>query len=101
MKSEKTKRQAQIRMQQQLELLFIFYWLLWVSFWLINYLKTRDAIESFYIVPFEREIRVNDSAKTYLQSRKRYAWKKYVNKELDYKERVKKASRKRDQSLDK
>tara|TARA_B100001057_G_scaffold497581_1_gene602103 strand:- start:377 stop:688 length:312 start_codon:yes stop_codon:yes gene_type:complete len=101
MKSEKTRRRYRVRFQQQLELLFVFYWILWALFWIKNYFKTKDAIESYHDVPFTRESHGNDSDKTYLRNRKRYAWTKYINKKLDYKERIKKARRKKDQILDK
>mgnify|MGYP001331544761 FL=1 len=101
MKNEKIKRQSRVRVQQQLELLFVFYWIFCVFFWLVNYFKTRDSIESYYDIPLIREAHTNDSDKDYLKNRKRYAWIKFINKAPDYKERIRKARRKKDQMLDK
>ena len=101
MKDEKTKRHSRIKFQQRLELLFIFYWVLCIIFWIIKYIKIRDAKESCFDNPFQREIQNNDSNATYLQTRKRYAWVKYINRELDYKERIKRANRKKNQTFDK
>ncbi|RPG59488.1 MAG: hypothetical protein CBD51_003120 [Flavobacteriales bacterium TMED191] len=89
--SEKTKRHECIHFQQQLELAFAGQWILYIFSFIFNYLKTRDATLSYYDNVFEREAYGNEADKDYLSRRKRYAWIKYINKEYDFKERVKRS----------
>ena len=73
-----TVRHETIHFQQQLELLFVFQWLLYGLFWLIGQVKYRDGSKAYYESPFEREAYQNDKDEDYLKNRKRYAWVRYI-----------------------
>ena len=91
--NEKTKRHECIHFQQQLECLFIGFYMIYILSYLYNLVKFRDPREAYYQVCFEREAFGNESQKDYLENRKRYAWAKYINRDLDYKERIRKSKR--------
>ncbi len=76
--SEKTKRHETIHFQQQIELLFVFQWVLYVLFWLINLIRFRDGAVAYREIPFEREAYRNEHDEKYLQVRKRFAWLHHV-----------------------
>lgn len=76
--SEKTKRHETIHFQQQLELFFVFQWILYGFFWLVSYAKTRNGKDAYYNNPFELEAYDNDKKEDYLEVRPRFAWVKYV-----------------------
>ena len=80
--SKTTKRHETIHFQQQLELGFIFQWLLYVMFWLIGLVRYRDGAVAYKENPFEREAYANERKFTYLEKRKRYAWTAYINPKL-------------------
>ena len=67
-----------IHFQQQLELLFIGFYLLYLFFWLAALTKLRDGADAYHEIPFEREAKYNQYASNYLETRKRYSWAKYV-----------------------
>ena len=79
--SERVKRHETIHYQQQLELLFIFQWLLYVIFWAWGMVKYRDGKKAYRENPFEREAFGNDRTQGYLASRPRYNWFKYMREE--------------------
>ena len=93
--SEKTKRHECIHFQQQLELAFVGQFILYGLSYLYHLIKLRDPREAYYSICFEREAGGNESDKNYLKNRKRYAWIKYIGREYDYKERIKRAGRDR------
>ena len=78
--SERVKRHETIHYQQQIELLFIFQWLLYVIFWAWGMAKYRDGKTAYKENPFEREAFGNDRDENYLSSRPRYNWIKYLKK---------------------
>lgn len=73
-----TVRHETIHFQQQLELLFVFQWLLYGLFWLAGLIRYRDGAKAYYESPFEREAYANDKDEDYLHNRRRYAWVKYI-----------------------
>ena len=75
--SETTKRHETIHFQQQLELLFIFQWILYGLFWVIGFLKYRNGKKSYYQNLFEQEAYDNEDDINYLSNRKRYSWWNY------------------------
>jgi len=75
--SKITKRHETIHFQQQLELLFVFQWILYGFFWLKNYIKSRDTFNAYYMNPFEQEAYHNEDNVDYLKERKRYSWWKH------------------------
>ena len=66
-----------IHFYQQLELLFIFHWLLYAGFYFFFRFKglTHDA--AYRRIPFEKEAYEHEGAKSYLIGRKPYHWVKY------------------------
>jgi hypothetical protein len=81
--SEKTKNHETIHYQQQLELLFIFQWILYGLFHVINLAKYKDAAIAYYENPFECEAYDNDQDLDYLETRKHYAWIRYIWKKAE------------------
>tara|TARA_X000000950_G_scaffold211112_1_gene253899 strand:- start:612 stop:1016 length:405 start_codon:yes stop_codon:yes gene_type:complete len=74
-----TRRHETIHFQQQLELLFLFQWILYVLFWVIGlFVYKFDGNKAYRENPFEREAYANDRKTKYLsETRKRYAWINY------------------------
>ena len=75
---DKMKRHETIHYQQQLELLFVGQWILYVVFWLWNLALYRNGAIGYMNNPFELEAYANDDNEDYLLTRKRYAWAKHV-----------------------
>ena len=75
---EKTLRHETIHYHQQLELLFVLHWLLYVLFHLKGMMTERDGENAYRQNPFELEAYDNDSKEDYLESRKLFAWVKYI-----------------------
>tara|TARA_R100001509_G_scaffold143548_1_gene99381 strand:+ start:11343 stop:11699 length:357 start_codon:yes stop_codon:yes gene_type:complete len=73
-----TRRHETIHFQQQLELLFLGFFLLYVVFWLRALVKTKSGSEAYRVIPFEIEAYSNESNEEYLRNRKRFAWIKYL-----------------------
>jgi hypothetical protein len=74
---DRTRVHETIHFQQQLELLFIFQWVLYAFFWLIGLIKYKSATKAYYESPFEQEAYKGALVTNYLQERKRYSWWKY------------------------
>ena len=64
---------------QQYELLFIFQWILYVSFWLVGLIRYRDTRRAYQENPFEKEAYANDEDLTYLVNRPFWAWTRYIS----------------------
>lgn len=76
--TEETKRHETIHYHQHLELLFIGFWLLYVSFWIRGLFKKQDGAESYRSNPFEVEAYTHESEEDYLEKRKLFSWVKYI-----------------------
>ena len=76
--SDTTRRHETIHFQQQLELLFVFQWILYGLFWLVGLVRYRDGAKAYREIPFEREAYSNEKKFTYLEKRKRFAWVSYI-----------------------
>lgn len=76
--SDTTKNHETIHFQQQLELLFVFHWLLYGIFYLKNYYLYRDGATAYRESPFEREAYENEFNLTFLETRERYNWRHYI-----------------------
>ena len=66
--SESTLRHERTHFEQQKELLILPFYILYLIFW---------PFYGYRNIPFEREAYDNQNNKTYLETRKRYAWLKY------------------------
>ena len=76
--SSRTKNHETIHYKQQLEMLFIFQWVLYGLFHIVGLIRYRNGQEAYYKNPFEREAYNNDINLNYLDSRKPYAWVEYI-----------------------
>ena len=75
---ERLKNHETIHYHQQLELLFVGQWLLYVFYWLKGLIKYKDGAVAYAESPFEREAYANDANLDYLKKRERFAWRKYI-----------------------
>ena len=91
-----TKRHECIHFQQQLELGFLGFFILYALSYLHGLWKYRDAPTAYRENVFEREAFSGDCMKDYLEKRPRYRWVKHWRDDKDdYKERIKRARRNR------
>lgn len=65
-----------IHIAQQGELLVIPFYILYVTEWIVKLLF--HGKKAYYNISFEREAFTNEYDKNYLQTRKPYAWFKYI-----------------------
>ena len=75
---EELKNHETIHYHQQLELLFVGQWLLYVFYWLKGLIKYKDGAVAYRESPFEREAYENDQNLNYLKNRERFAWRKHI-----------------------
>lgn len=73
--SHKTINHENIHWQQQLEMLIVFFYILYFVEWVIKMCFMKDA---YMNLSFEREAYNNDINFDYLATRKPYAWIKYI-----------------------
>jgi hypothetical protein len=71
-------RHETIHFRQQVELLFVFHWLLYGLFYTISRLKGQRHYIGYRYNPFELEAYGNDSNPEYLKQRKLFAWLRYL-----------------------
>lgn len=76
-----TKNHEAIHYHQQLELLFIGQWILYVFYWLKGLITYRSGEIAYRQSPFEREAYSNEYNLNYLKTRKAFAWRNY--REID------------------
>lgn len=88
---ERLIRHERIHFRQQVELLFVFHWLLYGLFYLISRLKGHRHYIAYRYNPFEIEAYQHDRDALYLSRRNPYAWTKslktfilYLNRKKDY-----------------
>lgn len=71
-----------IHIVQQRELLVVFFYILYVSFWLYYLYKFRHNSDrnriAYMSIPFEREAYINTKDYGYLLRRTPYSWIKYI-----------------------
>ena len=76
--SDRTKNHETIHYKQQLEMLFVFQWVLYGFFHIVGLIRYRNSQGAYYENPFEREAYDNDTNLRYLDNRKPYAWIRYI-----------------------
>lgn len=76
-----TRRHETIHYHQQLELLFVFQWILYGLFWVVGLVRYRDGEKAYYENPFEREAYSNAKKTTYLDKRPLWNWRHYMNED--------------------
>ena len=77
--SKSTIRHERIHIEQQKELLVVFFWLLYIWYWLRGRIQGMTNSESYMNIPFEREAYRNEENPMYLFKRRPFAWKNYIN----------------------
>jgi hypothetical protein len=75
--SARTNIHELIHFFQQIELLFVGHWILYVIFYIVERSKGMKHDLAYRNNPFEREAYANENL-TYLITRKPYAWLKYM-----------------------
>ena len=83
--SETDKIHETIHYQQQLELLFVGQWLLYLLFYVVGFVKHRNGMLAYLHNRFEVEAYNNENNKDYLITRRRWSWinEREINKK-DY-----------------
>lgn len=76
--SDSVKNHEAIHYQQYIELFFIGFIMLYLSFWIINLLRGMKGSEAYFNIPFEKEAYYNDANMEYLKDRERYAWARFL-----------------------
>jgi len=73
-----TINHEQIHSAQMRELLFLGFYLMYVYFWIKDFIKYRSSSHAYYVIPFECEAYESEYNKNYLKTRKHFAWIKFV-----------------------
>ena len=76
--SEKTITHETIHFLQQVEMLFVFQWILYGLFYVIGRFTKGSWKAAYYGNPFEVEAYANDLDPDYLEERKFWAWTGYL-----------------------
>lgn len=74
------RQHEEIHGRQQLEMLWIVFFVWYVAEWLIRLLLYWNFKEAYYNVSFEQEAYSAQTKKGYLEERKAYTWTKYLTK---------------------
>ena len=74
-----TIRHEMIHIEQQRELLVIFFYILYVWYWLKGKIKGMTNDEAYMNIPFEQEAYRKMYEPNYLENREKHAWRKYAN----------------------
>lgn len=69
-----------IHFRQQIELLIIPFYILYLLNYLINLIQYHDHMEAYRNIVFEREAYENDSNLSYLSKRRFAAWTSYLRR---------------------
>lgn len=77
-KDKRIIRHEQIHFRQQIELLIVFFYVLYLFNYLANLLRYRNHEEAYFNICFEREAYQNDHNLHYLVDRKFFAWKNMI-----------------------
>jgi len=77
-KRDEMRRYESIHIAQQIELLVIGFYILYLFFYLQNRFRKMNHKTAYREIPFEIETRSYENAYGYLEVRKKYAWTKYV-----------------------
>jgi hypothetical protein len=75
---ERIIRHEQIHFYQQLEMLIVFFYPVYLLNYLFNLIKFRNHGEAYFQISFEREAYQNENDLAYFKRRKPYAWLKYL-----------------------
>ena len=67
-----------IHFRQQLELLILPFYILYLLNYLFNLLRFRNHAKAYFQISFEKEAYANDHNLSYLKERKSYSWLKFL-----------------------
>lgn len=70
-------RHEEIHLRQQLELLILPFYLLYLLNYLLNLLRFKNHREAYLNIVFEKEANANEGAPKYLRGRQFWAWLNY------------------------
>lgn len=76
--TEEEVRHEVIHTRQQVEMLFVFFYLWYVIEWTVRLLLYRNIFKAYTSISFEREAYSNQRDKHYLRHRRFFAWTKYL-----------------------
>ena len=79
--SQKYRTHEKIHFRQQLELLLIGFYLIYILEFLMKYLKLKDWDAAYQNMSFEREAFANETNLKYLKNRKCYAQWRYAGRD--------------------
>ena len=74
----KLVRHEKIHFLQQIEMLFIFHWVLYAFFYIVARSKGHGHYAAYRHNPFELEAYTHESDASYLKTRKVFAWVKFI-----------------------
>jgi hypothetical protein len=74
-------RHERIHARQQLEMVWLFFFLWYITEFLIRFLVLRDRMKAYPRLAHEREAYKHDNDPDYLKKRKPYAWIRYLMKD--------------------
>lgn len=77
-KDEVLVNHERVHIRQQLELLFILQWILYLAFYIIARFQGKSQYIAYRSNPFEREAYANQGNLKYLSSRKLFSWLSYI-----------------------
>jgi hypothetical protein len=75
---ERLVRHEKIHFRQQIELLFVFHWLLYIYFYIVARLYGHHHYIAYRYNPFELEAYRHDPDQRYLITRKPYSWIRFI-----------------------
>ena len=78
--TKKVDRHELIHVEQQKEMLLIFFYMLYITEWLIRLICCLDTKKAYKNISLEREAYENELNSDYLKYRKHYSWIKYLLK---------------------
>ena len=76
--TEKDRRHETVHVWQQLALLLVIFYILYLIFWLVGYLRYRDVMRAYYAIPFERSAYHLESHINLKPSTLAFHWIKYI-----------------------
>ena len=77
--SDVTIRHEMIHIEQQKELLVLFFYILYVWYWLKGKVKGMSNDDAYMGIPFEQEAYRKMYDEEYLENREKYAWRNYIS----------------------
>ena len=63
---------------QQREMLYIFFYIWYLTEWMIKLIYYRDLMKAYEAISFEREAYANQVNMDYIRQRRHYIWRKFI-----------------------